>query len=154
MYTKILVPLDGSAVGESALPYLKWFIKVSRVNEIIFMRVVEHFHMPGGIEGSIISEERTTIDEDAVKQANGYLEKLAVQFKSDTIKVRTKVLLGKPSTVVADYVAKSNTDLIIMATHGLSGIQRLVRGSVADEILHAALVPVFIVKPRDKPPDK
>jgi len=154
MYTKILVPLDGSEVAESALPYLKWFTKVSNVNEIIFMRVVEHFKVPGGIEGTIISEERTLIEHDAVKLATEYLEKLADQFKSDQIKVRTKVLVGKPSRVVADFVAKSNTDLIIMATHGLSGIQRLVRGSIADEILHAALVPVFIVKPQDKPPDK
>jgi nucleotide-binding universal stress UspA family protein len=154
MYTRILVPLDGSEVAESALPYLKWFIKVSNVNEIIFMRVVEHFHVPGGIEGAIIPEERDIIEHDAVKLATEYLEKMAEQFKSDTLKVRTKVLVGKPATVVAEYVAKSNTDLIIMATHGFSGIHRLVSGSVADEILHAALVPVFIVKPQDKPPDK
>ena len=154
MYTRILVPRDGSEVAESALPYLKWFIKVSNVNEIVFLRVVEPFHVPGGIEGTIISEERTRIEQDAAKLATEYLEKLASQFKTGKIKVRTKVLAGKPSRVVADFVAKSNTDLIIMATHGFSGIHRLVRGSVTDEILHAALVPVFIVKPQDKPPDK
>jgi len=154
MYTKILVPLDGSEIAESALPYLKWFTRVSSVNEVVFMRVIEPFHVPGGIEGAIIPEERARIESDAAILAEEYLEKVAEEFKSEKIKVRTKVLVGKPSRVVAEFVEKSNVDLIIMATHGLSGIHRLVSGSVADEIIHKAPVPVFIVKPRDKPPDK
>jgi nucleotide-binding universal stress UspA family protein len=63
-------------------------------------------------------------------------------------------MLGKPARVIAEYVSKSDVDLIIMATHGFSGIHRWVRGSVADEILHAALVPVLLVRPQDRPPDK
>jgi nucleotide-binding universal stress UspA family protein len=154
MYTKILVPLDGSKLAECVLPYVKWFIKVSDVDEIVFLRVVEPFHVPGGIEGTIIPEEREHIEQDATKLATKYLNKIAGRFRDVKIKRQSVVMVGKPARVVADYVAKSDVDLIIMATHGFSGIHRWVRGSVADEIVHAALVPVFLVKPRDRPPDK
>jgi len=154
MYTKILVPLDGSKLAESVLPYVKWFIKVSDVNEIVFLRVVEPFHVAGGIETTIIPEEREHIEQDAVKLAKKYLNNIAGRFRDGSIKITSIVMIGKPARVVADYVAKSDVDLIIMATHGFSGIHRWVRGSVADEIIHAALAPVFLVKPQDRPPDK
>ena len=154
MYTKILVPLDGSELAECVLPYVKWFIKVSDVNELVLLRVVEHLHIPGGLEGSIIPEERERIEQDAVRLAGDYLNKLAVNFQKTGLKVRAEVLVGKPAKTIAEYVGKSKVDLIIMATHGYSGIHRWVRGSVADEILHAARVPVFLVRPEDRPPDK
>jgi nucleotide-binding universal stress UspA family protein len=154
MYTKILVPLDGSELAESALPYLEWFIKVSRVNEIVFLRVVEHFQVPGGIEGPIIPEERKRIESGATRLARNYLKKIAGRFKTGKIKVGTVVKIGKLAETVANYVAECDVDLIIMATHAFSGVRRLVSGSVADEILHAAHVPVFLVKKEDRPPDK
>jgi nucleotide-binding universal stress UspA family protein len=154
MYTKILVPLDGSELAESALPYLEWFVKVSKVNEIVFFRVVEPFHVPGGVEGTIMPEERERIVQDAVKLAESYMNKIAKRFKAGKIKIDSLVKVGKPAKIVADYVAKSDVDLIIMATHAFSGIRRLVSGSVADEILRAAQVPVFLVKQGDWPPDK
>ena len=154
MYTKILVTLDGSKLAECVLPYVRWFVKVSDVNEIVFFRVVEPFHLPGGIESTIIPEEREHIEQDAVKLAKKYLNKIAGRFRNGKIKIKSIVMIGKPAMVVADYIAKSDVDLIIMATHGFSGIHRWVRGSVADEIVHVALVPVFLVKPQDRPPDK
>ena len=154
MYTKILVPLDGSELAECVLPYVKWFIKVSDVNEIVLLRVIEPFHMAGGLEAQVIPEDKEHIEQDAVKLGRGYLEKLAGKFRDKKIKITPVVMLGKPARVIAEYVSKSDVDLIIMATHGFSGIHRWVRGSVADEILHAALVPVLLVKPQDRPPDK
>lgn len=154
MYTKILVPLDGSELAECVIPYVKWFIKVSAINEIVFLRVVSPFHMAGGLETQVIPENREHIERDAAKLAEEYLEELAGQFKDGKIKITPVVIVGKPAKIIAEYVGKSNVDLIIMATHGFSGIHRWVRGSVADEILHAARVPVFLVTPQDKPPEK
>jgi nucleotide-binding universal stress UspA family protein len=154
MYTKILVPLDGSELAEKVLPYVEWFVKVSKVNEIVFLRVVEPLRMRGGIESAVMPEERQRIEEDAVKLASEYLDEIASKFRVGKRKVHVIVLVGKPAKVIADYVAKSDVDLIIMASHGLSGIHRWVRGSVADEIVHAALAPIFLVNPQDRPPDK
>jgi nucleotide-binding universal stress UspA family protein len=154
MYTKILVPLDGSGLAECVLPYVKWFTGVSDVNEIVFLRVVEPLHIAGGLEAQVPDEEKKQIQSDAAILAMEYLEKVSAQFKDGKIKISHVVLTGKPVKTIADYVSKSDVDLIIMATHGFSGIHRWVSGSVADEVLHAALVPVFMVKPKDKPPDK
>ena len=154
MYTKILVLLDGSELAECVLPYVDWFMKVSKVNEVVFLRVVEPFKIPGGIESAVPPDERKRIEKDAIKLAKEYLDKVSGRFKTDKIKLQSLVLLGKPATVIAEYVAKSDVDLIIMATHGFSGWHRWVSGSIADEIVHAATAPVFLVTPKDKPPDK
>lgn len=154
MYTKILVPLDGSEFAECVLPYVQWFAKVSNVNEIVFLRVVEPLHMYGGLESTVLPRERQHIEHDSVELATSYLDQIAGQFKESGVKVRPVVASGKPGDYIPEYVAKSNVDLIIMATHGFSGIHRWVRGSIADRILHASSAPVFLVTPRDRPPDK
>jgi len=154
MYTKILVPLDGSETAECVIPYVKWFVKVSQINEIVLLRVVEPFHVAGGLEAQVVPEDKEYIEQDAAKLAGKYLEKMAGKLKGRKIKMTPKVIVGKPARAIAEYVRKSDVDLIIMATHGFSGVHRWVRGSVADEILHAALVPVLLVRPQDRPPDK
>ncbi|OGO44629.1 MAG: hypothetical protein A2137_06010 [Chloroflexi bacterium RBG_16_58_8] len=154
MYTKILVPLDGSEFDEHVLPYVKWFVKVSEVDEIIFLRVVEPLHITRGLENEIIPEERQHIEQDAVRLAEDYLVKLAGQFRRGQLKIKTAAVIGKPARAIAEYVGHSRADLIIMATHGFSGLHRLVSGSVAAELLHNATVPLFLVTPRDRPPDK
>ncbi len=154
MYTKILVPLDGSELAESVLPYVKWFIEVSDVNEIIFLRVVEPFHVAGGLEAQVMPENKKLIEQDAAVLARKYLDSIADQFKDSGIKINRVINVGKPARTIAEYVSTSDIDLIIMATHGLSGVHRWVRGSVADEIIQAARVPVFLVTPKDRPPDQ
>lgn len=154
MYTKILVPLDGSVLAESVLPYVKWFTEVSRVNELVFLRVVEPFSAREGLETKLTPEERKQIEQDAVSLAEGYLDGIAGNFKDSAGKISRVVNIGKLAKIVAEYVSQSDVDLIIMATHAFSGLHRWVRGSVADEILHAAKVPVFLVKQEDRPPDQ
>lgn len=154
MYTKILVPLDGSELAECVIPYVKWFTTVSDVSEIVLLRIVESFHMRGELETAIIPEERENIENDASKLARDYLDAVALKIKDSDYKIEPVVIVGKPVKKIAEYVANCDVDLIIMATHGFSGIHRWMRGSVADEILHSAMVPVLLVKPKDKTPDK
>jgi nucleotide-binding universal stress UspA family protein len=154
MYTKILVPLDGSELAECVFPYVKWFTEVSDINEIIFLRIVEPLHMTGDLEGNVPPEQKEQLDKEAAQVAREYLEKISEQYKDGKRKISLVVLTGKPAQTIAEYVAKSDVDLIIMATHGYSGFHRWVSGSVADEVLHAALVPIFLVRPEDRPPDK
>ena len=153
MYTKILVPLDGSETAECVFPPLRWFLQVSKVNEVIFVRVVEPFHAGMGVEGSIPPGERRHLEHDASALARDYLEKASAEFASPAIRVNRVVLEGNPAETIGKYVADAEVDLIIMATHGHSGFHRWIRGSVADEILHAAHVPVLLVRPGDRAPD-
>ncbi len=154
MYTKILVPLDGSELAECVLPYVDWFIKVSDVDELTLLRVVQHLHITGGLEAQVPPEEREHLEDDAVTLAEEYLAGIATRFEGKKLRVNTKVLVGRRAKTIADYVSRSHADLIIMASHAASGLQRLVRGSVADRVFRAARVPVFLVRPQDRPPDK
>ena len=153
MYTKILVPLDGSETAECVFPSLRWLLEVSRVNEVTFIRVVEPFRAGMGVDGSVPPDEREAIDDDAEALAKAYLTKIARRFKAPKVTFNKVVLEGKPSKTVGDYAASHDIDLILMATHGYSGLQRILRGSTADGILHAARVPVLLVRPGDRTPD-
>jgi nucleotide-binding universal stress UspA family protein len=154
MYTKILVPLDGSELDEVVLPYVKWFTDVSKVSELVFLRVVEPLRIAGGLEAQVEPDEKEDIESDAAALARKYLTKVARPFTDSGVKIGRVVLVGKPAKTVADYVGKSDVDLIIMATHGFSGVQHWVHGSVAEEIVRAARAPVFLVTPRNRPPDR
>lgn len=154
MYTKILVLLDGSELSECVLPYVEWFMKVSKVNEVVFLRVVEPLTIPRGMETALIPEDKERVQEDAGKLALEYLEGIVGRFQIGKIKALPMVLAGKPVQVVTDYVAQNGIDLIIMATHAYSKVRRLLSGSTADEIIHAVTAPIFLVTPKDKPPDK
>jgi nucleotide-binding universal stress UspA family protein len=153
MYAKIMVLLDGSEPAEKALPYVDWFVKVSKINEIVFLRIVEPLRIRGGMESALSPEDRQHIEEDAVKLASDYLDNIARRFEVGKLKITPVVLVGDPVKTIADYVAKSDVDLIIMATQGYSGIHRWVRGGVADEIIEAAHAPIFLVSPEDRTPD-
>ncbi len=154
MYTRILVPLDGSETAECVLPYVKWFAKVSDLDELVFLRIVEPFEVTGALEAVIINEEKKRIEKDAGGLAGQYLDKITADFQSSNFRTNAMVVVGKPAKVISDYAEKNEVDLIIMATHGFSGVHRVFRGSVADEVLHHARVPVLMVTPKDKPPDK
>jgi nucleotide-binding universal stress UspA family protein len=154
MYTKILVLLDGSELAECVLPYVEWFMKVSKVNEVVFLRVVEPLKMPRGMESAVIPEDQERIEKDASKLAMEYLEGIISKFKIRRIKLRPMVQPGKPVEVIADYVARGHIDLVIMATHAYSSVHRLFGASTADGIIHNVTAPIFLVTPKDKPPDK
>lgn len=155
MYTKILVLLDGSEISECVLPYVEWFMKVSKLDEVVFLRVEEPLKMPRGMETAVIPEDRERIEKDANKLAMEYLDGIVDRFKTRRkIKVRPSVLRGKPVEVIADYVARGHIDLVIMATHAYSGVHKLFGASTADGIIHNVTAPIFLVTPKDKPPDK
>jgi nucleotide-binding universal stress UspA family protein len=154
MYTKILVLLDGSEISECVLPYVEWFMKVSKVNEVVFMRVVEPLKIPRGMETAVIPEDQKRIEKDAGTLAEEYLAGIISLYKIRRIKLRPVVLSGQPVDVITDYVTRAHIDLLILATHAYSGVRRLFHGSVADQIIHAVTAPIFLVTPKDKPPDK
>lgn len=154
MYTKILVLLDGSEISECVLPYVEWFMKVSKLDEVVFLRVEEPLKMPRGMETAVIPEDRERIEKDANKLAMEYLEGIVGGFKTRKTKVRPMVLRGKPSEVIADYVTRGHIDLVIMATHGHSGVRKFFIGSTADRVIRTVTAPIFLVTPKDRPPDK
>ncbi|MGQ9694429.1 MAG: universal stress protein [Thermodesulfobacteriota bacterium] len=144
MYKKILVPLDGSKLAECVLPHVQTLAQGSEVKEIVFVRVVEPFYP----RGDFVLEESQIKKMEAEHKAAAaaYLKNLTEQLKYDNIKISHEVLYGLVAEVLADYAAKNQIDLIIIATHGRSGVSRWVWGSIADRILRYSCAPVLMVR--------
>ena len=153
MYQKIMVPLDGSELAECVLPHVTTFISGCQVNTLVFVRVIEPAtltyrgaYVTSKDDLDKIETNTRRVEEERKKQAAEYLQGVVSRLKSDGVKYQTEVLSGKVAESLVDYVEANNIDMIIIATHGRSGVSRWVRGSIADRILRASRVPVLMVR--------
>lgn len=143
MYKKILVPLDGSALAEAALPHAKALAR-SEQAQIIILRVPE---LPAPNLFFRNPALATKIIEDAEIETDKYLQEEVAELSREGLKVSSLIREGPvPDTIlaVADEV---HADLIAMSTHGRTGIERWLLGSVADRIVHHAHIPVMLIHP-------
>jgi nucleotide-binding universal stress UspA family protein len=147
MYKKVLVPLDGSELAECVLPHLEIIAGGCGVQNVTFLRVVKPFYPIGDYMGDTISAvDVVGINKDAVTAAEDYLKQLTKKVKYPGVKVEWEVEKGNEAENIAEYAKKNEADLIIIATHGRSGVSRWVMGSVADRVLRTACVPVLMVR--------
>ena len=141
MYKKILVPLDGSELAKKALDHAEELAKTYGA-EIILFQVV-HF-MP--IYGSPELVTPLIVDEKQKEAAERYLTNLAEEMKTRGHKVTAIVRTGQQVAVeIIDFAKESGVDLIVMCTHGRSGITRWVLGSVAHKVLTRAETPILLI---------
>ncbi len=149
MYDKILVPLDGSERAECVLPHVEAVATGCEVKEVILVSVTERITgfrvMDDSSQplGSRLVPEAVGKEE---KQAQQYLGKIAKTLEVNGIKVHTEVLMGKPAEEIVIYAHKMNGGLIIMASHGRSGISRWAHGSVADRVFRATTTPILMIR--------
>ncbi len=148
MYKKILVPLDGSELAECVLGHVESIAKGCEASDVIFLRVATPPRIAfDDAEYGLSAKEIELIQASARATAQSYLNQLVDKLHYDSIKLQKVVLDGGQATdMIADYATKNNIDLIIIATHGRSGVSRWVWGSVADRILRSACVPVLMVR--------
>jgi nucleotide-binding universal stress UspA family protein len=141
MYKKILVPLDGSELAIKALDPAEKLAKTFDA-EIILFQVVPF--MP--IYGSPELVTPLIIDEKQKETAERYLTDLAEQLKKRGQKVSAVVRTGQQVAVeIIDFAKEVKADLIVMCTHGRSGITRWVLGSVAHKVLTRAETPILLI---------
>jgi len=145
MYTRIVVPLDGSELAERALPDAERLARLISA-PIHLLRVVDLTLLPwyGQFEMSMeyaATEQMLADDSDA---ASTYLQTIAERLTASGLTAVTEVRRGPTSRSLID--ATKPGDLIVMASHGRSGMTRWFLGSVAEEILRHATVPVLLVK--------
>jgi nucleotide-binding universal stress UspA family protein len=145
MFNKILVPLDGSELAECVFPYVE-DIALKRASLVEAVFVVERYEMP--LHGGVVFDEDNLeqIERSARKAAENYMKTAKKRLFSKGIDINTVVLEGKIADTLVDYAANNGFDLVVMATHGRSGLARWVVGSVADKILHYSTVPVLLIR--------
>ncbi len=151
MYKKVLVPLDGSALAECTLSHVINLFKDGSLGEVTLLNVVK-VDLPWAKMGS---DEIATksIDLEAIRKplfnASGkYLADIESQLGSEGIKVKTESLEGnRPADTITEYAQKKGMDLIIIGTHGYTGLKKLMLGSVAFGVLHRSHIPVLLIRP-------
>lgn len=151
MYKKILVPLDGSSFSECILGHVKAIATGCNVPEVILLRVVETatsvvhtFYVP-----SEWPAEVKAADDKAKAEAEKYLSGLAGELKQEGIAAKTvSIMSSETDGEILRYVTENKVDLIIMSTHGKSGVTRWAFGSVADRVIRHSTVPVLIASPK------
>jgi nucleotide-binding universal stress UspA family protein len=142
MYNKILVPLDGSDLARKSLIEAERMAKCFG-SEIVLFEVVPF--MP--IYGSPELVTPLIIDEKQKESAEKYLSNLAGELKMKGFKVTHVVKTGQQVALeIIDFAKENGCDLIIMCTHGRSGITRWVLGSVALKVLTRAETPVLLIR--------
>jgi len=146
MYEKIMVPLDGSELAECVLPHLEGFIKGCHVSNVVFVRVVGPPPISHYGEVSLRPEIYEEMESAMQSEAKDYLDQIKNRLKYEGTELHSEVLVGRVADSLADFTAKNDIDLILIATHGRSGVTRWVRGSIADKILRSSNVPVLMVR--------
>ena len=141
MYKRILLPLDGSATSEQALPHA-----IAQAKQfgalLILLRVLEPLpHVRGMSVGDI-----ATIKQQTTEWAQEYLGQLVTNAQDEGIAAQAAVVEGQPNVTILQFAEKNQVDLIVISSRGLSGLSRWLMGSVADRVVRGATVPVLLVR--------
>jgi nucleotide-binding universal stress UspA family protein len=146
MYSTILVPLDGSKLAECVLPHVETLIKGAQAKRVIFARVFEPFHPPTS-DYIFDDVQIKKVDSENKAESEKYLKGIVGQVKYGSgVRVESVVLRGNAADVLADFANKNEADIIVIATHGRSGVSKWVWGGVADRILRSSCVPILMVR--------
>jgi nucleotide-binding universal stress UspA family protein len=145
MYRKIMVPLDGSQVAECVIPHIEAIVGKS-VTRLELVTVIEPLEIPTRGKIALSDDEIKEIDTETKKEAAKYLEQVSSRLAQAGIKASAVILSGKAADSLVRYAVNNGVDLIIMATHGRSGISKIFWGSVAEKILRATAIPVLLIK--------
>jgi nucleotide-binding universal stress UspA family protein/predicted transcriptional regulator len=151
MAQTIVVPLDGSELGETALPWAALLAR-TRGCSMTLVRIVPWPDLPSGEFGDYFSPNvYDEVISAEVDTAQEYLTKLQARVATQGLEVNTVVREGMAAEGVHDVADELGAYAVIMASHGRGGLARLVMGSVAERIVHQATVPVFLIRASKQP---
>jgi nucleotide-binding universal stress UspA family protein len=162
MFGKVLVPLDGSEMAEVVLPYVEDIGRCYSA-EVILLRVVPtpqdrliatvyqpSMVVPGSAEDPVPlphpvyqEQEMASLRVEAKRTLAGARRRLS----EAGLKPRIEVLFGRPADRIVECATKEDVDLIVISTHGRTGLGRWAFGSVAKRVMRATAIPVLMIRP-------
>lgn len=152
MYTRVLVPLDGSARAERALPVAAALARATH-GELLLVRIVgvpeaaaaaRRQPRAGASAAAVADNLALTYEVDEAVAAE-YLRTLGRRLESEGIQFNTDVVTGYPADGIVASARRHKVDLIVICSHGWSGLTHWALGGTAEKILHAAEFPVLIL---------
>jgi nucleotide-binding universal stress UspA family protein len=157
MYNQIVVPLDGSTMAEAALPYA---VEIARKfgSNLLLVRVVSATGVGFLSSASILgdpsmggasaaeAELLAQAHDEELAEAQGYINGMIKQLSEPEVQVCGEVLEGSPAEAIMHFAHKVKANLIVITTHGRTGLMRMVMGSVADQIVRQCGCPVLLIR--------
>ena len=142
MYKRALVPLDGSPLAEAVIPFLMEIASPLQMS-IVLLRVREPIPQ---LVGDGVRHALLDVGETYARDLEAYLTSIAAPLRARNVDVSYAIRSGRPDEEIVAAARDAGADLIAMSTHGRSGLGRLLFGSVAEQVLRRADVPVLMIR--------
>ncbi len=141
---KILVPLDGSKLAEAALSHALGLLADNPAATLVLVRATE--------AGALAGVERVDAQVAVVDEAQTYLDSIVQRLAGQGFtRVQTSVWYGPPASSITEAAQVGRVDMIVMTTHGRSGLGRLIVGSVAESVMRGTRTPILLVRDEGAP---
>ncbi|MFL5584245.1 MAG: universal stress protein [Gemmatimonadaceae bacterium] len=143
MFRRIVVPLDGSTLAEQILPPI---IRLANLQdaEVILLHVLD----AQALSKKDVADLNPAWWEKDIMQAENYLVRMARRLRRNGVPVRTDIVVSDNiATAIGDFALREKADLVAIATHGRGGLARMLRGSVADTVMHSGRTSMLVLKP-------
>lgn len=165
----VLIPLDGSTLSTQILPTVERFFTPATTKLLLFQTIEEPIlkraDVPVNVALAAIApvagaklvyknanpiEHYYKIEGELLEQHRQALSEVAHELKLKGFDSQIEVTVGDPTELILQRADDGDIDIIAMATHGRSGLSRMVMGSVAEKVMHRASVPVLLLRPQEK----
>jgi nucleotide-binding universal stress UspA family protein len=156
MFNKMLVCLDGSTLAEQIIPYAIEQALHFHSEVVLFQAVTLPSATMAAVPGAMAPAASVTPTQEEFekleREAREYLEGWAARLREKNISVDcvTKTGADTPAVTIINYAKEKDASLIVMATHGRSGLSRAVLGSVADEVIRESNLPILVMSPSEE----
>ncbi len=140
MFSKIVVPLDGSPLAEGILETLEDLARLQG-GEIQLLRVAYFYPFP--------TVDTKKFESEVIENAEKYLEKVSADLEQKGLKVTTHVRYGDPAREILAHAERYGS-VILMSTHGRGGVSRWAMGSVADRVIRGSEKPVLMIRSAER----
>ncbi len=142
-FKRIVVPLDGSTLAERILPRVLTLAKLEEAEITLLNVLVPHSYS----QKQIVDSNLPWWDKD-ISLAQTYLFRIAGKLRRNGVLVTTDIVIGdNVASAIGDFAGREKADLIAIATHGRGGLARMLRGSVADAVMHSSRLSMLVFKP-------
>jgi universal stress protein A len=143
---RLLVPVDFSDSSAKALDFAIDFARMHKA-EVLLVHVIEpmNYAVPRWLP------EPTALLEEQRKEAAAEIAKLEAHVREKRVKCRSEIHFGVVYEMIAELARQSNADMIVIATHGRTGLAHMIIGSVAERVIQNSLCPVLVVRTLEPP---
>jgi len=142
-FKRILVPLDGSALSEEALEPAIGFAKTYGATLWLLRVTASSDLFADSIE---LQKFKFELADKLLHEAEVYLKRVRERCAGDKLSIKTETVMGSPGDAIIERAAHHGIDLIVMSSHGRSGISRWVYGSVAEKVLRGTQCATLVIR--------